>query len=98
MSDPHDKDSDDKTTKFYKAKSYYENMNYWHEDDHEIWYDSVSSGEPTDDIKDHLDTKDSKEEPTKDINSQTDKEAPLDDEEFEIWHDAQQKHKPFHLQ
>ena len=26
--DPHDKDSDDKTTKFYEVKSYYENMNY----------------------------------------------------------------------
>ena len=44
-----------------------------------------------------MDTKDSKEEPIKVINSQTDKEAPPNDEEFEIWHDAQQKHKLFHL-
>ena len=89
VSDPYDKDSDDKTTKFYEAKSYYENMNYWYEDDHGIWYISVSSGEPTDDIKDHLDTKDSKEEPTKDTNSEADKKKPIDDEEFEICHNAE---------
>ena len=71
--DSYDKDSNDKTTKFYEIKSYYENINYWHEDNHDIWYDLVSSGEPTDDIKNHLDTKGSKEELTKDINSQTDK-------------------------
>ena len=51
--DPHDEDADDKTTRFYEVKSYYENLNYWHDDDQEIWYDSISSVEPTNNINDH---------------------------------------------
>ena len=90
--DPYDEDADDKTTRFYEVKSYYENLNYWHDDDQDIWYDSISLEEPTDDINYHLDTKDSKEEPTKDINIQTDKETLPDEESFEIWHNSQQNH------
>ena len=52
-------------------------MNYWHDDDHDIWYDSLSSEEPTVDINDHLDTKNFNMKPTKDINDQADtKESP----------------------
>ena len=73
------------------------NSNYWHDDDHDIWYDSISSEEPTVDINDHLDTKNFNEKPTKDINDQADTKEPLEDEENDVWYDAKQKHRPFHL-
>ena len=95
--DPYDEDADDKTKRFYEVKSYYENMNYWHDDDQDLWYDSLSSGEPNNDINDHLDTKDFNKKPTKDINDQTDTKEPPEDKEYDILHNVKQTNKPFHL-
>ena len=93
--DPHDDDTEEKTNKFYEVKSYYENMNYWDDNEEDIWYDTLSSGGPTTDINDHLDTKVNK--PTKDIDNQVDKEEPHEDNDIDIWYDSKSKQRPFHL-
>ena len=59
-------------------------MNYWHDDDQEVWFDSISSGELTDNIHDHLDTKDFNEKPTNDINNQIDTKESSKDKENEL--------------
>ena len=33
--DPLDEEAEDKTTKFYEAKSYFENLNYWDDNDYD---------------------------------------------------------------
>ena len=69
-------------------------MNYWHDDDQDIWYDSISSYENMDNINDHLDKEDSKKKPTKDISDSNPKDEGTREE---IWYDTKHKHKPFHL-
>ena len=55
--DPQDDSADEKTNKFFEVKSYFENMNYWDENEEDVWHDSLSYEGPTIDTKDHLDTK-----------------------------------------
>ena len=42
--DPLDEEAEDKTTKFYEAKYYFENLNYWDDKDHDNWNHALSSG------------------------------------------------------
>ena len=42
--DPMDEEAEDKTTKFYEEKSYFENLNYWDNKDHDNWNNKLSSG------------------------------------------------------
>ena len=57
----------------YDVKSYFGNMNYWNNTDHN-WNNILSSGIFTTNIKDHLDTK--AQIPTKDIDIIVNKKAP----------------------